>query len=124
MEPELESRYVHVMRKWYWGLGSVVMCIAAAGLLALVFRASPHKGSLPLLFLVIIAVVTRFGSWPGILGTLGAAAVFALFLFEPVFSLRVSDTAQRGNLVWMALIGIVVSELLGVRPTPHIPGKG
>jgi K+-sensing histidine kinase KdpD len=124
MEPELESRYVHAMRKWYWGVGSVALCIATAGLLALVFRTSPHKGSLPLLFLAIIVLVTRFGSWPGILGTLGAAAVFALFLFEPVFSLRVSHSAQRGNLVWMALIGIVVSELLGVRPTRLIPPKG
>jgi K+-sensing histidine kinase KdpD len=124
MEPELESRYVHSMSKWYCRVGSVALCIAAAGLLALVFRASPYKGFLPLLFLAIIALVTRFGSWPGILGTLGAAAVFAVFLFEPVFSLRVSDTTQRGSLVWMALIGIVVSELLGVRPKRHISPKG
>ena len=125
MAPELESRYFHRMGKWYWRLGSVALCLAAAGLLALGFRSSSYKSLLPFLFLSVITLVAaRFGSWPGIVGTLGASGIFALFLFEPVFSLRVSDTAQRSNLIWMALIGIVVSELLGVRPTRHIPRKG
>ena len=125
MEPELESRYFHLMGKWYWRLGSVALCFAAAGLLALGFHASSHKILLPFLFLSIITLVAaRFGSWPGIVGTFGAAGIFAVFLFEPVFSLRVSDTAQRSNLIWMAVIGLVVSELLGVRPTRHVPRKG
>ncbi len=40
-----------------------------------------------------------FGSASGILGTIGAAIVFAELLFEPAFSLRVSDSVQRNNLV-------------------------
>ena len=117
MEPELELRYVDAMRKWYWGVGGMSLCFASAGVLVFAFRASPFKAFLPFLFLAIIGLVaTRFGSWPGILGTLGVAGVFAGFLFEPAFSLRVSDTAQKSNLVWMVIIGIVVSEILGVRP--------
>jgi K+-sensing histidine kinase KdpD len=109
------------MSKWYWGLGSIALCLATAGVFALALRASPYKSFLPFVFLAIIVLVAkRFGSWPGILGTLAAAGVFAVFLFEPVFSLRVSDTAQRGNLIWMVIIGIVVSEILGVQPkVPH-----
>jgi K+-sensing histidine kinase KdpD len=117
MEPELESRYVHAMRKWYWGLVGIALCFSSAGVFVLAFRASPFKSFLPFLFLAIIGLVARrFGSWPGILGTLGVAGVFAEFLFKPAFSLRVSDTAQRSNLVWMVIIGIVISEILGVRP--------
>jgi len=105
------------MRKWYWGLGSIALCLVTAGVFALAFRASSYKSFLPFVFVgVIVLVAKRFGSWPGILGTLGAAGVFAVFLFEPAFSLRVSDTAQRTNLIWMVIIGIVASEILGLQP--------
>jgi hypothetical protein len=36
--------------------------------------------------------------------------------FAPVFSLRVSDSVQRNSLVWMVIIGIIISEFLGVQP--------
>src|SRR6266496_440916 len=79
LEPELESRYVDPMGK-YSRIGSIVLCLAAAGLSALAFRVSPYKSFLPLLFLAIIVfVAVRFGSTAGILGTIGAAAVFAEF---------------------------------------------
>ncbi len=51
---------------------------------------------LPLLFLAIIVfVAVRFGSTAGILGTIGAAAVFAEFLFEPTSSWRVDDSVPK-----------------------------
>lgn len=117
LEPELESRYISVMSDWGWQALGTALCVAAAGVLSLAFRGSPMKGLLPLLFVAIIFLVaTRFGSAPGILGTIGAAVVFAEFLFEPRFSLRVSDSIQRNNLVWMMIIGISGSELLGMGP--------
>jgi integral membrane sensor domain MASE1 len=105
------------MGKWYSRVGSIVLCLAAAGLSALAFRVSPYKSFLPLLFLAIIVfVAARFGSTAGILGTIGAAALFAEFLFEPTFSLRVDDSVQKNNLIWMVIVGIAASEIGGVRP--------
>jgi integral membrane sensor domain MASE1 len=116
LEPELESRYVDPMGK-YSRIGSIVLCLAAAGLSALAFRVSPYKSFLPLLFLpIIVFVAVRFGSAPGILGTIGAAALFAEFLFEPTSSWRVDDSVQRSNLIWMVIIGIAASEIGGARP--------
>jgi integral membrane sensor domain MASE1 len=117
LEPELESRYVDPMGKWYVRVGSIVLCLAAAGLSAVAFRVSPYKSFLPLLFLAIIVfVAARFGSTAGILVTIGAAALFAEFLFEPTSSWRVDDSVQRGNLIWMVIIGIAASEIGGARP--------
>jgi integral membrane sensor domain MASE1 len=113
------------MRKWDWRALGAGLCLAAAGFLTLVFRGSPLKGFLPFLFLgIIVFVAVRFGSASGILGTIGAAIVFAEFLFEPAFGLRVSDSVQRDNLVWMVIIGIAASEILGVQPRSPKPIKG
>jgi hypothetical protein len=40
----------------------------------------------------------KFESAPGILGTIGAAIVFAEFLFDPAFGLRVSDSKRQFGL--------------------------
>jgi two-component system, OmpR family, sensor histidine kinase KdpD len=105
------------MSNWYSRIGGVGLCLVAAGLSTWVFHGMLFKSFLPFLFLpIVVFVATRFGSWPGILGTLGGAAIFATFLFEPAFSLRVSDSVQKDNLVWMVIIGIVASEILGVLP--------
>ncbi len=82
------------------------------------FHGSKFQNSLPLLFVVLIGVIaSEFGSSAGILGTVGSAIVFAEFLFQPMFSLRVNDSIERNNLVWMVIIGIIISEFLGVRPS-------
>jgi integral membrane sensor domain MASE1 len=113
------------MGKWYSRVGSIVLCLAAAGLSALAFRVSPYKSFLPFVFLAIIVfVAARFGSTAGILGTIGAAIIFAEFLFAPTFSLRVTESVQRDNLVWMVIIGIAVSEILGVQPKSHTHSNG
>jgi hypothetical protein len=43
-----------------------------------------------------------------------------VFLFEPWLSLAVRDSVARDRLIWMVLIGIIISDLLGphnLRPT-------
>jgi len=95
----------------------ITVCLSAAGVLTPIFRAIAWKDVLPLAFLsVVLVVAARFGSAAGILGTAGAAIIFAEFLFDPVLSLRIGDSVQRNHLVWMVIIGIVVSEVVGVIP--------
>ncbi len=65
---------------------------------------------------IVIVVAMRFGSAAGILGTLGAAVIFAEFLFHPLMSMKVGETAERSNLIWMIIGGISASELVGIHP--------
>jgi K+-sensing histidine kinase KdpD len=70
--------------------------------------------ALPLLFLLVICVIaTRFGNVAGIIGTAAAGLVFALFLFEPKWSLAIENPASRIHLILMLVAGMVLSDLLG-----------
>jgi K+-sensing histidine kinase KdpD len=94
----------------------------AATILTLVVRTVPSKGFVPLVFLcVILFIALRFGSAAGILGTVGAAVIFAEFLFDPFLSIRVGDPVQKNYLIWMFIIGIAASELAGIRPKHSNP---
>jgi len=97
-----------------WGacsLGTVCCTIAAACLIPL-FYASSVKAILPIPFLIIIVLVAfRFGRAAGVLGTLAAAFLFAWFLYEPA-GLAVGDPVAKSHLIWMMIIGIVISDLL------------
>jgi integral membrane sensor domain MASE1 len=112
---------VHLMPRWLSHTCGTALCLAAAGGLTLIFRESPFKHLFPFVFLGIIAfIATRFGSASGVFGTVGAAIIFAAFLFQPMLSLRVKDFDQRSNLLWMVVGGIAASELLGT-PTKDGP---
>jgi hypothetical protein len=94
-----------------FSMGAICCTIAAACLIP-VFYASTVKAFLPIPFLLIIVLVAfRFGRAAGVLGTIAAALLFALFLYEPP-GLGVSDPAARSHLMWMLIIGIVISDLL------------
>jgi hypothetical protein len=98
----------------HWGACSMgtICCTIAAACLIPVFYASTVKAFLPIPFLLIIVLVAfRFGRAAGVLGTIAAALLFALFLYEPP-GLGVSDPAARTHLMWMLIIGIVISDLL------------
>lgn len=86
------------------GTGAIVASLAAGGY--------SWRTIVPLLFsavLLIIALV--FGARAGIIGTLVAAAVFAAFLFDPLWRFHVADSSARVNLGWMLLIGMGFSFL-------------
>jgi hypothetical protein len=98
----------------HWGacsLGTICCTVAAACLIPL-FSASTAKAILPIPFLLIIVLVAfRFGRGAGVLGTMAAAFLFAWFLYEPA-GLAVGDPVAKSHLIWMLIIGIVISDLL------------
>jgi len=64
---------------------------------------------------MIMVVAICFGNIAGVLATITAAIIFAVFLFEPWLSLAVRDSVAKDRLIWMVLIGIIISDLLGPR---------
>jgi hypothetical protein len=81
-------------------------CAIAAGGFTPIFTQIHFSSFAPILFLgVIFVVAARFGNFAGL--------IFAIFLFEPRFSVMVRDAPSRNHLIWMVVIGVVVSDLLG-----------
>ena len=94
-----------------WG---TALCLGCAALFVALFQGSRWKVTVPLLFIVVIAVISRrFGAASGILGSLGSALMFANFLFEPLHSLYVAEEHQRQNLLLMLVGGMLLAEILG-----------
>jgi K+-sensing histidine kinase KdpD len=116
-ESSLDWRYDPFMKHWLGSLLGTALCVAAAGCLIPLFHASSFRIFLPLLFLGIVVVVAiRFGNMVGVVGTIAATLIFAAFLFELKLSLAVNDMAARMNLIWMLIVGLIVSELVGYHP--------
>jgi K+-sensing histidine kinase KdpD len=106
---------------WRDKLGSpamgVILCTTAAGCFSLLFHESSFKRYLPLLFIsIILLVAVRFGTWAGVVGTLLSSIVFAMFLFAPRSSLMVSDLTARSNLIWMVVVGLILSYFFAANP--------
>jgi K+-sensing histidine kinase KdpD len=103
----------------------VSLCAVIAFLASFLFRNTRIEAAIPLFFLLIlIFVAIYFGSWAGTLGTVLATIVFMELLFEPIYSLKVSGPAQKDNLIWMVLGGIVISNLLSATPPKNNGGIG
>lgn len=47
------------------------------------------------------------------LGTVAAALIFAFFLFEPKWNLAIKDSSAKSHVIWMLLLGIIISDLFG-----------
>ena len=94
-------------------------CTALAGCLIPVFAGNTYRAIVPLFFLlVILYVALRFGHIAGIIGTVCAALVFEVFLFEPTLSLAINNPSARHHLISMVVLGISASEILGRRKAP------
>jgi LmbE family N-acetylglucosaminyl deacetylase len=94
-----------------------------AGLAAGVFQHLPQKSMVPAFFVAVIGAISAlFGIAAGILGSLAAAAIFAIFLLPPIGSLGVGDMGERSSVTWMLLLGITLSYLLG-KTTPGTDGS-
>jgi K+-sensing histidine kinase KdpD len=111
-----EPSRVRVPRRTDLLIGVLICAIVALGAS---FLAAGHSWqvTVPLLFsAVVLLTATRFGVRAGIVGTLLAAGIFAVFLFKPLGQLRVANQTARDNLVWMLLLGIVFSFLFAPPP--------
>ncbi len=94
-------------------VGAGCCAVAAAGLSPVISQ-TPFANFAPLIFLLVIFLIAaRFGNYAGMIGTIVGALIFELFLFEPRFSLMIEDTAARNHLIWMVIIGVIISDLLG-----------
>lgn len=99
------------------------MCaLAAFGVSAL---AAGHSWQvwIPLCFSVVLLLTALiFGTRAGLLGSVLAALVFAVFLFSPIGKISVADQTARTNLGWMTLTGIAFSFLFG-SPRSGLPHR-
>ena len=105
--------HFHLMG-WLRPSVAVASCTAIAGCLIPVFAGSNYRGIVPFFFLlVILYVALRFGHVAGIIGTVCAALVFEIFLFEPRLSLTIQNSSARNHLISMVVLGICASQVLG-----------
>lgn len=87
-------------------------CVSIALGMAMLFCGHVLEPLVPVVFLVVIAVVTmKFGVAAGLAGSVAATAIFALLLFKPIGSFWVNDLNERSNLIWMLFIGSFCSFL-------------
>ncbi len=78
-------------------IGSSV-CVGVAVLSVLFFRGQAGADVLPLLFLaVVLLVALYFGMLAGLVGSVASALVFAVFLFPPIGSVVIQDSAERSS---------------------------
>jgi hypothetical protein len=119
LESALTRRFGSHSANWLPSLVAAALCSLVAACLLPLFWENSMRPLVPFVFLLVIFyVAVRFGKMAGIVGTIGAALVFELFLFEPRFSLAISSTAERNHLITMVVAGLCVSELLGRRKPP------
>jgi K+-sensing histidine kinase KdpD len=92
-----------------WLLGTFAS-IGIAAVLIVLARGSHRSAIVPVVFLVVILVCARyFGLIAGILSSVGATLMFALFLFQPYGSIRVQDHQALLNLGLLLFAGIALS---------------
>lgn len=97
------------VKKVGWAVGAVVSLLIAASLTFLV-RGTSTSVLIPLVFpLFIIPCARYFGLIAGILGSLLATSVFALFLFEPYGSFQVHNHQALSDLALMLFAGIALA---------------
>lgn len=90
----------------------ILLSTAAAGAVSALVR--HHAANwVPIGFLLVVLIVALwFGTAAGILSSLLAALVFAIWLYAPVGHVAVQSAGARANLGWMILAGTSLSFLL------------
>jgi K+-sensing histidine kinase KdpD len=121
IESAASWRYHLRVMGWLRSSLGAASCTAVAGCLIPVFAGNAYRTIVPLFFLlVILYVALRFGHVAGVIGTVCAALVFEIFLFEPTLSLAIENPSARNHLISMVILGICASEILGRRKVPVV----
>jgi hypothetical protein len=103
-----------VLTGWFRSTIGAIFCNLAAASLVAIFWTSDHRSLVLLIFLIVVSYIAlRFGHIAGLIGTIGAALLFASILFEPRPSLAMSNPIERDFLFLMVILGISASEILG-----------
>ena len=93
--------------KWLFGTS---ISVAIAAVLVVLVRGSARSSLVPIFFIFVVVVCARyFGLLAGIFGSIGASALFALFLFQPYGTLRVNNHEALSNLGLLLFAGIALS---------------
>jgi len=101
------DEHKHRLRQTLDATIGTLLCTAAAWAVSAISHGHTWEAWAPVLFVMVLLVVAGvFGALAGILGTVLAAVIFAVFLFPPLGSIHVGDSAARTNLAWMSLAGI------------------
>ena len=86
------------------------MSVVIATALIFLVRGTQRSILVPIVFIVVIVLCARyFGVIAGILGSVVATGMFALFLFQPNGSFRVADHQALSNLGLLLFAGIALS---------------
>jgi hypothetical protein len=106
---ELRSKVVITLR----AVIGLVLAVAAAFIVALIFSHSNFRLFVPLGFVfVLIVLAARFGLIVRVLGSLVAAIVFAYRLYPPLGAVHAEQALARQSLGWMILAAVALSFLL------------
>jgi K+-sensing histidine kinase KdpD len=113
----MENAYGKTVKIRLYGMVHVCKGVAISSLCAVAFVAlfahSRWQLAVPYLFAALLVILSsRFGAESSIGGSLLGAAIFALYLFHPLHSLRVESDGERASLAWMILLSIALSYLL------------
>ena len=94
----------------------IVVCCCAAILLSWVMKDPDTRLAAPLLCIFVVFLVAfRWGRAAAILGAAAANLIFAMFLFPPVGSIRISELDERMALVVLQSSAVFAALLIG----PH-----
>ena len=108
---------------------AVSLAIISAVTAILFYLRDAHEGPQHLIFFYLVPtafVATIYGSVLAMLCAIVATLLATFFLYDPIYSLYVSDPREVGELILFAAIGLIgakcVAELK--RPSEKITGRG
>lgn len=111
----MDVKAVSVLRRYKSPVNIAVgtaLCAILATLASLLFARSSWRGLLPLAFVVVVLLLARrFGVTVSVTGSVVAAIIFALMLFDPIRSVRIHDDTARMSLGWMIVGSVALSYL-------------
>ena len=95
-----------------------IVCTVTGALLyfKLVMTGLHHPIFIYLPLIALVAII--YGSVPALIGASAALASAAYFLYDPVYSFAMANGLEVGDLLWFALLAVIVVKCAGVLSRP------